>query len=75
MQHVYRLPESLGLGEGAYLDIVPTQDGYDQIALFNPAGATTPQWLTSGKTEVAGGILSVDPQRRLVSVGSNFVTA
>ncbi|KAF8515924.1 dipeptidyl aminopeptidase [Gautieria morchelliformis] len=64
-QNVYRLPESLGLGEGAYLDMLPTKEGFNQIALFNPAGSTTPQWLTSGQSEVTAP-LSVDVQRRVV---------
>ena len=63
------MPESLGLDEGAYLDILPTKEGFNQIALFGSAAATTPQWLTSNATEVVN-LLSVDVQRRIVLVVS-----
>jgi dipeptidyl aminopeptidase B len=70
-QNVYRLPESLGLEEGAYIDMLPTKEGFNQIALFNPAGSTIPQWLTSGQSEVTT-LLSVDVQRRVMSVYRSF---
>ncbi|KAF8585399.1 dipeptidyl aminopeptidase [Ramaria rubella] len=64
-QNVYRLPEFLGLDEGAYLDLLPTKHGFNQIALFNPDNPSTPRWLTEGEGEVSK-LLSVDVQRRLV---------
>ncbi|KAG9010682.1 hypothetical protein FRB94_010159 [Tulasnella sp. JGI-2019a] len=54
-------------GEPAsYLDIIPTKDGYNHIALFSPADSTTPHWLTSGEWEVVDGIKAVDRERGLV---------
>lgn len=52
--------------EPAYLDIVPTSEGYNHIALFSPANSTTPRFLTSGPWEVTSGILAVDVSRGLV---------
>lgn len=57
----------MGLDEGAYLDILPTSEGFNQIALFNTAASTTPRWLTLGESEVTE-LLSVDVQRRIVLV-------
>ncbi|KAF9233855.1 dipeptidyl aminopeptidase [Melanogaster broomeanus] len=66
-QNIYPVPERLRSGNApAYLDIVPTKDGYDHIALFDPADSTTPQFLTSGPWEVTGGIQAVDAQRGLI---------
>ncbi|KAF8840395.1 hypothetical protein BDN67DRAFT_951704 [Paxillus ammoniavirescens] len=66
-QNIYPVPESLRSGNSpAYLDIVPTKDGYDHIALFDPADSTTPRFLTSGPWEVTGGIQAVDAQRGLI---------
>lgn len=53
-------------GAPAYLDIVPTPEGYNHIALFSPANASTPRFLTSGPWEVTSGILAVDAARRRV---------
>ncbi|GJJ11530.1 hypothetical protein Clacol_005763 [Clathrus columnatus] len=64
-QNVRPLPESLGLEEGAYLDIIPTKDGYNQIALFNPPNQSGPLWITFGKDEVVD-ILGIDSSRRRV---------
>ncbi|KAL0945664.1 hypothetical protein HGRIS_014816 [Hohenbuehelia grisea] len=54
------------VGPGAYLDIVPTKDGFNHIALFNSANANSAQFLTSGSWEVTRGLLKVDHQRALV---------
>lgn len=65
------LPLTSGLstdGIPAYLDIVPTNEGYNHIALFRPASNHTPQFLTSGKWEVTDTILGVDPRRNLMYV-------
>ncbi|KAF7322541.1 hypothetical protein HMN09_00032600 [Mycena chlorophos] len=65
-QNVYALPPALvtslssGTVSGAYLDVVPTPEGYNHIALFSPATSSTPIWLTSGEWEVTDGILGVD---------------
>ncbi|KAL4265734.1 peptidase S9B family protein [Pleurotus pulmonarius] len=50
----------------AYLDIVPTPEGYNHIALFSPASSSTPHFLTSGPWEVVGGIKGVDLEKGLV---------
>ncbi|KIJ65436.1 hypothetical protein HYDPIDRAFT_88548 [Hydnomerulius pinastri MD-312] len=66
-QNIYPVPESLRSGNApAYLDIVPTKDGYNHIALFDPADSTSPQFLTSGPWEVTSGIQAVDAQRGLI---------
>ncbi|KAI6130211.1 dipeptidyl aminopeptidase [Pisolithus thermaeus] len=66
-QNIYPLPLSLRSGDSpAYLDIVPSEDGYNHIALFDPADSTTPRFLTSGPWEVTGGIKVVDAQRGLI---------
>ena len=51
-----------------YLDIVPNPSGYRHIALFSPVDAPEPIFLTEGDWEVAGGIASVDINRRLMQV-------
>ncbi|KAG2359215.1 dipeptidyl peptidase IV N-terminal region-domain-containing protein [Suillus spraguei] len=56
-QSIFPLPDSLRSGDSsAYLDIVPT-DGYNHIALFDPAESKTP---------LTGGIKAVDTQRGLI---------
>ncbi|KIJ55115.1 hypothetical protein M422DRAFT_41182 [Sphaerobolus stellatus SS14] len=64
-QTVYRLPESLALSSGAYLDIIPNKAGFNQIALFNPSTTAEPKWITSSRDEVTK-LLTVDVERRLV---------
>ncbi|KAK0202348.1 dipeptidyl aminopeptidase [Desarmillaria ectypa] len=53
-------------GGGGYLDIVPTKEGWNHVALFNPANATDPVWLTGGEWEVTSGIKGVDVEQGLV---------
>ena len=66
-QAIYPLSPSLSPdGVPAYLDIVPTPEGYNHIALFSPANSSTPRFLTSGQWEVTSGILAVDSDRSLV---------
>ncbi|RPD57299.1 dipeptidyl aminopeptidase [Lentinus tigrinus ALCF2SS1-7] len=66
-QAIYPIgPELSPTGEPAYLDIVPTPEGYNHIALFSPADSSTPQFLTSGEWEVTSEILAVDVNRSLV---------
>ncbi|GLB41533.1 putative dipeptidyl aminopeptidase [Lyophyllum shimeji] len=66
-QSIHRLPANLTAGvEDAYLDIVPTNDGYNHIALFSPASSGVPQFLTSGKWEVTGGIKGIDTKKGVV---------
>jgi dipeptidyl aminopeptidase B len=66
-QNIRPLPASLLIeGAPAYLDIVPSRDGYNHIALFSPAGSATPRFLTSGNWEVTGGIKAVDAKRGLL---------
>jgi len=45
---------------------VPTPEGYNHIALFNPVDSSTPRFLTTGDWEVTDGILGVDPLRGLM---------
>ncbi|KAI0351315.1 dipeptidyl aminopeptidase [Trametes cingulata] len=66
-QAIYPLSPSLSpSGEPAYLDVVPTPEGYNHIALFSPASTSTPRFLTSGDWEVTSGVLAVDANRSLV---------
>ncbi|KAG6889758.1 hypothetical protein C0995_014685 [Termitomyces sp. Mi166 len=53
-------------GAGAYLDIVPTPEGYNHIALFSPASSGVPRFLTSGSWEVTGGIKGIDVEKAMV---------
>ncbi|KAJ7460697.1 dipeptidyl aminopeptidase [Mycena latifolia] len=65
-QNIYALPNSLvsslsaGTVAGAYLDVVPTPEGFNHLALFSPANSSTPIWLTSGEWEVTKGVMGVD---------------
>jgi dipeptidyl aminopeptidase len=59
-QNIYPLPD------GGYVDVVPTKEGYNHIALFRPANSSTPQFLTSGEWEVSDGITSVDGKNGIV---------
>jgi dipeptidyl aminopeptidase B len=66
---VYPLPPSFSTsGLPSYLDIVPDKDGYNHIALFSPASANTPRFLTTGPWEVTGGIKAVNLERGVVCV-------
>lgn len=66
-QKVYPISAALSPnGHSAYLDIVPTPEGYNHIALFSPADSSAPRFLTSGEWEVTGDILAVDAKRGLV---------
>jgi dipeptidyl aminopeptidase len=61
-QTVFPLPAALlpsGAGS-AYLDIVPSPQGYNHLALFSPASSSTPIFLTNGTWEVIGPIQAVD---------------
>ncbi|KAK7031462.1 dipeptidyl peptidase IV N-terminal region-domain-containing protein [Favolaschia claudopus] len=65
-QRIYPLSkallESLSAGAvgAAYIDVVPTPEGYSHLALFNPASSSTPIWLTSGEWEVTRGVMGID---------------
>jgi len=66
-QTVYPLPAILSTaGAAAYLDIVPSPEGYNHIALFSPANSNSPRFLTSGNWEVTGGIKGLDAQKGVV---------
>ncbi|PPQ68381.1 hypothetical protein CVT25_007919 [Psilocybe cyanescens] len=67
-QTIYPVPAGLTAfaGTNAYLDIVPTPEGYNHIALFNPASSKTPHFLTSGEWEVTGRIRRVDSKKGLI---------
>ena len=68
-QAIYPIDAALSPhGVPAYLDIVPTPEGYNHIALFSPANSSTPQFLTYGEWEVTSEILAVDVNRGLVYV-------
>ncbi|KAJ7849979.1 dipeptidyl aminopeptidase [Mycena olivaceomarginata] len=65
-QNIYALPGSLvstlsaGTVGTAYLDVLPTPEGFSHLALFSPASSSTPIWLTSGEWEVTKGVMGVD---------------
>ncbi|KAJ6485813.1 dipeptidyl aminopeptidase [Mycena sanguinolenta] len=67
-QNIYALPTTLvsslsaGTVAAAYLDILPTPEGFNHLALFSPASSSTPIWLTSGEWEVTNGVKGVDIQ-------------
>lgn len=64
---MYPLPSSLSPdGLPAYLDIVPTPEGYNHIALFSPASSSSPRFLTVGAWEVTGGVAAISLAERLV---------
>lgn len=64
---VYPLPENFSPnGLPSYLDIVPDENGYNHIALFSPASASTPRFLTTGPWEVTNGVRAVDLVNGLV---------
>ncbi|TFK34032.1 dipeptidyl peptidase IV N-terminal region-domain-containing protein [Crucibulum laeve] len=70
-QNVVPIPHIPGVPPGApgrnsYLDIVPTKEGFNHIALFNVASLSKPIFLTSGEWEVTGGIKGIDTLRGLV---------
>ncbi|KDQ19524.1 hypothetical protein BOTBODRAFT_153437 [Botryobasidium botryosum FD-172 SS1] len=65
-QRIYPLPQLTSSQPSSYLDIVPTSEGYNHIALFSPADSGTPRWLTSGEWEVTDNILGVDRDKGLV---------
>ncbi|KAJ6581126.1 dipeptidyl aminopeptidase [Mycena capillaripes] len=65
-QNIYALPSSLvsslsaGTVAAAYLDVLPTPEGFNHLALFSPPSSSTPIWLTSGEWEVTNGVMGVD---------------
>ncbi|KAF5354550.1 hypothetical protein D9758_011204 [Tetrapyrgos nigripes] len=66
-QNIYPLPTNLTPGSTtAYLDIVPSSEGNNHVALFSPADAGTPHFLTMGKWEVSSGIKGVNVEKKLV---------
>lgn len=68
-QSIFPVPPAISAERGfssAYLDIVPTEEGYNHIALFTQATSDTPYFLTSGKWEVTDGIKAIDPVKGLV---------
>lgn len=65
-QAIIPLTEALTSGiDTGYLDLVPTAEGFNHVALFSPATSSTPRFLTKGDWEVTE-ILGVDPHKRLV---------
>lgn len=73
-QNIYPLPTALvsslsaGTAAAAYLDVVPTPEGYNHLALFSPPSSSTPVWLTSGEWEVTQGVMGVDITNGIVFV-------
>ncbi|KAJ3509953.1 hypothetical protein NLJ89_g4948 [Agrocybe chaxingu] len=67
-QFIFPVPASVAGYEGtnSYLDIVPTKEGYNHIALFSPGDSSQPIFLTSGEWEVTGGIRGVGVESGLV---------
>ncbi|KIY51898.1 hypothetical protein FISHEDRAFT_70393 [Fistulina hepatica ATCC 64428] len=58
-QTIHSLPAALRDKMDGYLDVVPSKDGYNHVALFSPASSSKPIWLTSGSWEVTGKIQGV----------------
>ncbi|KAI3616486.1 putative dipeptidyl aminopeptidase [Moniliophthora roreri] len=50
----------------AYLDVLPTKQGFNHIALFSPPDSGEPKWITQGEWEVVGGVKGVDEEKGLV---------
>ncbi|KAF8240208.1 hypothetical protein L208DRAFT_1420424 [Tricholoma matsutake] len=66
-QNIRPLPSNLTLGETTgYLDVIPTKEGFDHIALFSPANSSTPRFLTTGNWEVTDGIKGIDTKKGVV---------
>ncbi|KAJ7493362.1 dipeptidyl aminopeptidase [Mycena galericulata] len=71
-QNIYALPIALvsslsaGTVAAAYLDVVPTPEGYNHLALFSPPSSSTPVWLTSGNWEVTKGVKGIDTTNGIV---------
>jgi len=66
-QHILPIPKELSHnGTSGYLDIVPTPEGYNHVALFSPVDSDAPRFLTTGDWEVTDGIKGVDPLRGLM---------
>jgi dipeptidyl aminopeptidase len=67
-QTVFPLPAALAPAGGgaAYLDIVPSSAGFNHLALFWPASARDPLFLTNGSWEVTDRVAAVDTTRALV---------
>jgi len=63
-QNIHPLPASVNVS--GYLDIVPTPEGYNHIALFSPVDSSTPIFLTTGEWEVTSGIYAIDVNRSAV---------
>jgi dipeptidyl aminopeptidase len=61
-QNVY----PLGGPDSSYLDIVPTSEGYNHIALFSSSTERNPIFLTTGPWEVTGTIIGVHDSEKLV---------
>lgn len=73
-QNIYALPSGLvsslssGTVAAAYLDVLPTPEGFNHLALFSPPTSSNPIWLTSGKWEVTRGVIGVDITNGIVFV-------
>lgn len=52
------------LNSTAYLDIVPTPEGFRHVAYFDSARSQAPLFLTKGHWEIDGSLKLVDPKRR-----------
>ncbi|KAJ6624869.1 dipeptidyl peptidase IV N-terminal region-domain-containing protein [Mycena sp. CBHHK59/15] len=71
-QNIYPLPTTLvsslsaGTAVAAYIDVVPTPEGFNHLALFSPPTSSTPIWLTSGEWEVTKGVMGVDIKNGIV---------
>ncbi|KAF7370927.1 hypothetical protein MSAN_00726600 [Mycena sanguinolenta] len=72
-QNIYALPSTLvsslsaGTVAAAYLDVLPTPEGFNHLALFSPASSSTPIWLTSGEWEVTNnGVTGVDIENGII---------
>lgn len=56
------------MNTSGYLDIVPSPEGYNHIALFSPANSSKPRFLTSGEWEVSSGIKGIGTKQGVAYV-------
>jgi dipeptidyl aminopeptidase len=66
-QTIFPLPRRFAASTGAaYLDVIPSAQGFNHLALFSPASSSTPIFLTNGSWEVTDRIRAIDADKGLV---------
>ncbi len=51
--------------------MVPTPEGFNHIAMFQPITSSDPIWITEGEWEVAEGVAGLDVAQNLLCVGKD----